>query len=68
MSGGWHCQQIANGPNPVVVCEREALLAIVKAFIAHHPETARSEGFPLTLRSDHAEVLRGIVRSLDGEP
>jgi hypothetical protein len=22
----WHCKQIPNGPNPMVVCEREALM------------------------------------------
>lgn len=30
MSADWHCKQIPNGANPLVVCEREALQAEIE--------------------------------------
>lgn len=30
MADAWHCKQIPNGSNPLVVCEREALQAEIE--------------------------------------
>jgi hypothetical protein len=30
VSGDWHCKQLPNGSNPLVVCERETLLAEIE--------------------------------------
>lgn len=30
MADDWHCKQIPNGSNPLVVCEREALQAEIE--------------------------------------
>lgn len=44
MGEPWHCQQIPNGDNPLVVCERESLTARVDAALLLHTPEQHPEG------------------------
>lgn len=54
MSGEWHCKQLPNGDNPIIVCEREQLMAEIeqlRSAVADRDATIEA------LREDYRDAL-----------
>ena len=58
----WHCKQLPNGANPIVVCERAVLLAEVERLCA---EVERLRAEVQEKRVDVGELIAQIVRRDD---
>ena len=72
MADEWHCKQIPNGSNPLVVCERESLQAEIERFHALINNLANaieiqgpSPAYHLSMMERHRNEWPTLWRAID---